>query len=182
METRIKLGVSKCLLGENVRYDGKHKLDRVIRNTLGQYLDFVPVCPEVECGMSIPREAMQLAGDPEFPRLMTIRTQKDLTDQMLNWTGIRLCQLEKEGLYGYIFKRNSPSCGMKGVNVYNEKGMPAKKGAGLFARAFMKRFPLLPTEGEDLLHDPGLRENFMAKIRKQAMTHKLVMMNGQQQG
>ena len=164
MEARIKLGVSKCLLGENVRYDGEHKLDRVIRDTLGQYVDFVPVCPEVECGMPVPREAMQLAGNPASPRLTTIRTQKDLTDQMLNWTGIRVRQLEKEGLCGYIFKSNSPSCGIKEVKVYNEKGMPVKKGVGLFARAFMKHFPLLPTEDEDRLHDPGLRENFIESI------------------
>ncbi|MCF8128855.1 MAG: DUF523 and DUF1722 domain-containing protein [Deltaproteobacteria bacterium] len=164
MENRIKLGVSKCLLGEMVRYDGGHKLDRFIRDTLGQYVDFVPVCPEVECGMPVPREAMRLVGDPESPRLVTIRSGKDMTQQMLEWAAVRVRELESEDLCGYIFKSNSPSSGMERVKVYNEKGMPLKKGVGLFAKAFMDHFPLLPTEEEGRLHDPQLRENFIESI------------------
>ncbi len=164
MEKRIKLGVSKCLLGENVRYDGGHKLDRFIRDTLGQYVDFVPVCPEVECGMPVPREAMRLVGNPESPRLLTIRSRRDMTKQMLNWAATRVRELESEGLCGYIFKSNSPSSGMERVKVYDEKGMPQKNGVGLFAKAFMEYFPLLPTEEEGRLHDPRLRENFIESI------------------
>jgi len=164
MEKRIRLGVSQCLLGDSVRYDGGHKLDRFIRDTLGQYVDFVPVCPEVECGLGVPREAMRLEGDPEAPRLVTIRTQKDLTAQMLSWASQRVRQLEKADLCGYIFKSRSPSSGMERVKVYNEKGMPVKKGVGLFARAFKEHFPLLPVEDEGRLHDPGLRENFIEGI------------------
>ena len=164
MENRIRLGVSECLLGKNVRYDGGHKLDHFIRDTLGEYVDFVPVCPEVECGMPVPREAMRLVGDPESPRLITIRSGKDLTEQMLDWAATRVRELESEGLCGYIFKSNSPSSGMERVKVYNEKGMPLKKGVGLFARAFMDHFPLLPTEEEGRLHDPRLRENFIESI------------------
>jgi len=164
MENRIKLGVSTCLLGEMVRYDGGHKLDRFIRDTLGQYVDFVPVCPEVECGMPVPREAMRLVGDSESPRLVTIRSAKDMTQQMLDWAAVRVRELESEDLCGYIFKSNSPSSGMERVKVYNEKGMPLKNGVGLFARAFMDHFPLLPTEEEGRLHDPRLRENFIESI------------------
>lgn len=164
MENRIKLGVSKCLLGENVRYDGGHKLDRFIRDTLGEYVDFVPVCPEVECGMPVPREAMRLVGDPKSPRLVTIRSKTDMTKQMLHWATARVHELESEGLCGYIFKRNSPSSGMERVKVYNEGGMPSKTGVGLFAKTFMDHFPLLPTEEEGRLHDPQLRENFIESI------------------
>lgn len=164
MENRIKLGVSTCLLGEKVRYDGGHRLDRFIRDTLGEYANFVPVCPEVECGMPVPREAMRLESDPESPQLVVIGSRKDMTKQMLDWAATRVQELESEGLCGYIFKSSSPSCGIKGVKVHNEKGIPAKKGVGLFARAFMKHFPLLPTEDEDRLHDSRVRENFIESI------------------
>ena len=164
MENRIKVGVSTCLLGKNVRYDGGHKLDRYIRDTLGEYLEFVPVCPEVECGMPVPREAMRLVGDPESPRLVTIRTRKDLTKQMLDWAATRVRELESEDLCGYIFKSNSPSSGMERVKVYNNNGMTQKIGVGLFAKVFMDRFPLLPTEEEGRLHDPLLRENFIESV------------------
>jgi uncharacterized protein YbbK (DUF523 family) len=114
--------------------------------------------------MPVPREAMRLVGDPESPRLVTIRSGKDLTRQMLDWAAGRVRELESEGLCGYIFKSNSPSSGMERVKVYNEKGMPLKKGVGLFAKAFMDHFPLLPVEEEGRLHDPRLRENFIESI------------------
>lgn len=164
MEERIRLGVSQCLLGDSVRYDGGHKLDRLIRDTLGQYVDFVPVCPEAECGLGVPREAMRLEGDPEAPRLVTIRTKQDLTEQMLTWAAQRVRQLEKEELCGFIFKSRSPSSGMERVEVYNEKGIPVRRGVGLFAAAFKAHFPLLPVEDEGRLHDPRLRENFIESI------------------
>ena len=161
---RIKLGVSTCLLGQDVRYDGGHKLDRFIRDTLGQYVDYVPVCPEVECGLGVPREAMRLVGEPSAPRLVTIRSGRDLTDQMLRWAEKRLAELAGEGLCGFIFKSNSPSSGMERVKVYTDKGMPNKTGRGIFAGLFMDRFPLIPAEDEGRLHDPRLRENFIERI------------------
>ena len=161
---KIRLGISACLLGQAVRYDGGHKHDRFITETLGQYVEFVPVCPEVECGLGIPREAMRLVGDLEQPRLLTIRSRKDYTDQMLAWAQRRVRELEREDLSGFIFKSDSPSSGMERVKVYNDKGMPVKKGIGLFARAFMEHFPLLPVEDEGRLHDPKLRENFIEAI------------------
>ena len=161
---KIKLGISACLLGENVRYDGGHKLDLFLTETLGQYVEYVPVCPEVESGLPVPRESMHLEGNPDSPRLMTIRTKQDLTERMIQWARKRVAGLEKEGLCGFIFKSDSPSSGMERVRIYNEKGMPVKKGVGIFTRIFMNHFPLLPVEDEGRLHDPGLRENFIERI------------------
>jgi uncharacterized protein YbgA (DUF1722 family)/uncharacterized protein YbbK (DUF523 family) len=161
---KIKLGISACLLGENVRYDGGHKLDRFLTDTLGQYVKYVPVCPEVECGLPVPRESMHLEGDPDSPRLVTIRTKQDMTDRMVKWAQKRVSELEKEDLCGFIFKSDSPSSGMERVKVYNEKGTPVKKGVGMFARIFMEHFPLLPVEDEGRLRDPKLRDNFVERI------------------
>lgn len=161
---KIRLGISACLLGEPVRYDGGHKLDRFLRDTLGQYVEYVPVCPEVECGLAIPRESMHLQGKPETPRLITTRTKRDVTDRMSAWSRQRIKELESENLCGFIFKSNSPSSGMERVKVFDEKGVPHKTGVGLFAGVFMKHFPLLPVEEEGRLHDPVLRENFIERI------------------
>ena len=164
MERKIKLGISTCLLGENVRFDGGHKLDRFLRDTLGRYVAYVPVCPEVECGLPVPREAMRLEGTPDSPRLVTSHSKQDMTERMVTWARKRVVELEKDGLMGYIFKSDSPSSGMERVRVYDEKGMPSKKGIGMFARVFMEHFPLLPVEEEGRLHDPVLRENFIERI------------------
>ena len=161
---RIKIGISSCLLGNPVRYDGGHKLDHFLRDTLGQYVDYVPVCPEVDCGMSVPREAMRLEGKPDAPRLMTRSTREDKTDMMMNWAKKRVAQLEAEDLCGFIFKSDSPSSGMERVKVHDDKGMPAKTGIGIFARVFMEKFPLLPVEEEGRLHDAAIRENFIERI------------------
>lgn len=161
----IRLGISTCLLGEKVRYDGQHKYDRFLVETLGKYVEFVPVCPEVECGLSIPRESMRLVGDPENPRLMTAKTERDLTEQMLEFARRRVKELDSEHLCGYVFKSKSPSSGMERVKVYPEGGgMPTKTGVGMFAREFMRHFPLLPVEEEGRLHDDVLRENFIERL------------------
>ncbi|MHC4943811.1 MAG: YbgA family protein [Planctomycetota bacterium] len=161
---KIRIGISSCLLGENVRYNGGHQLDRFLRDTLGAFVEYVPVCPEVEAGYSTPREPFRLVGDPVSPRLLTTNTREDHTDPMRTWSKKRVGELETEELCGFIFKARSPSSGMERVKVYNEKGMPIKKGVGIFARAFMERFPLLPVEEDGRLHDPVLRENFIVRI------------------
>jgi uncharacterized protein YbgA (DUF1722 family)/uncharacterized protein YbbK (DUF523 family) len=161
---KIRIGISACLLGRNVRYDGGHKHDHYITDTLGRWFEWVPVCPEVECGLPVPREAMRLVGDPSNPRLVTIRSRIDHTDGMLAWAQRRLGELEAENLCGFIFKSRSPSSGMAAVKVYPESGMAVKKGVGIFAGAFMKWFPLLPVEEEGRLNDPVLRENFIERI------------------
>jgi len=164
MESKIKIGISSCLLGNAVRYDGGHKWDRFLTNTLGRYVEFVPVCPEVEIGLSIPREAMRLVGDLNHPRLLTIRSRIDHTDRMVAWAQERVRELDKENLCGFIFKSDSPSSGLERVKVYDQNGVPVKKGVGLFARVFIDHFPLLPVEDEGRLHDPLLRENFIESI------------------
>ncbi|MFH0998643.1 MAG: DUF523 and DUF1722 domain-containing protein [Pseudomonadota bacterium] len=164
MEDKIRIGVSACLLGQQVRFDGGHKHDRYLTDTLGEYLDFVPVCPEVEAGFPIPRETFRLVGDPENPRLITSRNHVDHTDRMVGWAEKRVRELEKENLCGFIFKSDSPSSGLMRVKVYNPKGMAEKKGVGLFARAFTRHFPLLPVEEEGRLNDPKLRETFIEQI------------------
>lgn len=163
-KTPIKLGISSCLLGAEVRYNGGHSRDHFITDTLGLFVSFVPVCPEVECGFPVPREALRLVGDPDSPRLVTSRTNRDHTEQMLTWCARRVRELEEEDLCGFIFKKASPSSGMRGVKVYTEKGIPSRHGVGMFARAFMDHFPLLPVEDDGRLHDPGLRENFIQAV------------------
>jgi uncharacterized protein YbgA (DUF1722 family)/uncharacterized protein YbbK (DUF523 family) len=164
MKDRVKLGISSCILGEKVRYDGQHKLDPYLKVTIGQFVKWVPVCPEVDCGLPIPREAMCLVGDPEVPRLMTQRTGIDHTDRMLRWAETKLMSLDKEDLCGFIFKSKSPSSGLNRVKVYSTSGMAGKKGRGLFAGAFVEHFPLLPVEDDSRLQDPKIRENFIDRV------------------
>jgi len=163
-EGKIKLGIAKCLLGHNVRYDGTSKLDRFLRDTLGQFVEWVPVCPEVETGMPVPREPIRLVGSPDSPRLVGRQSGKDWTDQMHEWGAERLGQLEKDDICGYVFKHGSPSSGMIRIKVYNEKGMPSPTGVGLWARMVMDRWPELPYEDDGRLHDPRIRENFISRV------------------
>lgn len=163
MSERIMIGVSACLLGEPVRYDGGHKHDRYITDTLGRFFDFVPVCPEVEAGLGIPREAMHLEGDPDAPRLVTRTTAIDHTERMLEFARQRVRRLEEEHLCGFIFKSKSPSSGLHRIPVHRPGRSPAV-GRGLFAAAVVAHFPLLPVEDEGRLHDPKLRENFIERI------------------
>jgi uncharacterized protein YbgA (DUF1722 family)/uncharacterized protein YbbK (DUF523 family) len=164
MDGRFKIGISSCLLGNEVRWNGGHKRDKYLTNILGQFVDYVPVCPEVEAGFGIPRETFRLVGDPEQPRLITFKSKADHTDRMLAWAKKRLKDLENEDLCGFIFKSDSPSSGMIRVKVYNEKGMPHKVGVGIFARAFMAHFPLIPAEDDGRLNNPVIRENFILQI------------------
>jgi len=165
MNAKIKIGISACLLGAQVRYDGQHKLDHYLRDTLGQFVEWVPVCPEVEFGLPTPRDAMRLVGDPQNPRLVTIKEGIDHTDGMQAWAAQRLALLEGEELSGFIFKSKSPSSGMQRVKVYKKAGAsPVQEGVGIFARVFIETFPLLPVEEEGRLHDPILRENFITRI------------------
>jgi len=164
MEEKIRIGISSCLLGNPVRWNAGHKLDRFLTNTLGEFVEYVAVCPEVEAGFGVPRESFRLVGDPENPRLITFKSKDDHTDRMLSWAKNRVKKLEKEDLCGFIFKSDSPSSGMIRVKVYNDKGMPEKKGVGMFAREFMNHFPLIPVEDDGRLHDAKIRENFIERI------------------
>jgi uncharacterized protein YbgA (DUF1722 family)/uncharacterized protein YbbK (DUF523 family) len=161
---RIRLGISACLLGEKVRYDGQHKLDHFLCDTLGEFVEWHPVCPEVGCGLPVPRESMHLEGTAQAPRLITTRTARDLTEQMQAWIEKTLPDLAAADLRGFVFKSKSPSSGMRDIKIYTAAGMPSNKGAGIFAKAFMERFPLLPVEDEGRLNDPRLRENFIERV------------------
>ena len=160
----IRIGISTCLLGEKVRYDGGHKLDRYITETLGQYFEWVSVCPEVEYGLPVPRESMHLIGDPASPRIVTVRTGVDHTEGMKKWAVDKLKRLEKEDLCGFIFKSKSPSSGISGIKVYTSSGIPSNKGTGIFGGAFMRYFPLIPVIDDGRLHNPNLRENFIEQV------------------
>ncbi len=162
---KILVGVSTCLLGEKVRWDAGHKHDRYLTDILGAYLEFVPVCPEAEVGMGIPREPVHLEGDPAAPSMIGNKTQEDWTERMNRWSRRKVKELVPLGLSGYVLKKGSPSCGMERVPVKGGKGnMPRKVGAGLFAAELMRRLPLLPVEEEGRLNDPGLRENFVVRV------------------
>ena len=150
----LRIGISQCLLGENVRYDGGHKLDSVLIETVGQHVEWVRVCPEVEVGLGTPREPMQLVGDPQAPRLVTINTEVEHTDAMNRFAQQRVRELEVLNLSGFVFKSASPSCGITEVPL----------GPGLFARAFMAHFPLIPVEEEGRLHDPQTLKNFLERV------------------
>jgi len=160
----IKIGISSCLLGNMVRYDGNHSHDPFLTQTLGLFTEYIPVCPEVECGMSIPREAIRLMGDPENPRLVSNEKNIDKTEAMKTWAEGKLKALEKDNLCGFIFKSKSPSCGLYRIKVYGGKGGFSKTGTGIFARAFTEKFPRIPVEESGRLQDPELRENFIENI------------------
>lgn len=163
-ESPMRVGVSQCLLGEEVRYDGGHKRDPYVIHVLGGHFEYVPVCPEVEAGFGTPREAMRLQGDPEAPRLVTIKTKADLTHDMAAWCERRVEELAAMDLDGYVLKSKSPSCGMERVKVYHEPGQSPRMGRGMFAEALMQRLPLLPVEEEGRLNDPHLRESFIVRV------------------
>ena len=160
----LRIGISSCLLGEMVRYDGGHKRDRFLVDTLGRHVEWVPVCPELEVGMGVPRESLRLVRLAGGVRLVAIKSRQDHTRDMQKWVRARLADLAKENLCGYVLKSRSPSCGMERVPVYDENGVPAKKGVGAFAGPLLERFPHLPVEEEGRLHDPKLRENFIERI------------------
>ncbi|HEU4403101.1 MAG TPA: DUF523 and DUF1722 domain-containing protein [Candidatus Polarisedimenticolia bacterium] len=164
-ESPIRVGISSCLLGQEVRWDGGHKRDRYITDTLGRFFTWVPVCPEFEAGLGVPRETLRLVGDPDAPRLLFRKSGGDQTERLAAWAGSRLKDLGREDLCGYILKSDSPSCGMERVKVYRDDGRPGRRqGVGLFARALMKKFPLLPVEEEGRLHDLPIRENFIERV------------------
>jgi uncharacterized protein YbgA (DUF1722 family)/uncharacterized protein YbbK (DUF523 family) len=163
-ESKIKVGVSSCLLGEKVRWDGNHKRDLMVKNQLGRMFEWVPTCPEVEIGMGIPREAVQLTGNSKTPRMVGNQTGTDWTARMNRYSKKRSAELAKMGVCGYIFKSRSPSCGISRIPVTHKNIMTKKYGRGLFADSFMLQCALVPVEDEDRLHDARLRENFITRI------------------
>ncbi|MCH8039966.1 MAG: DUF1722 domain-containing protein [Nitrospinae bacterium] len=160
----VRIGISRCLLGEQVRYDGGHKREAFLVEVLGRFVEWVPICPEVEAGFGTPREPMRLMGDPQDPRLTTIRTGIDHTVRMTRFANRRVRELADLDLAGYVFKKDSPSCGVQGVRVYNQEGTLSGRSKGLFAQSFQQHFPLIPVEEEDRLRNLSLRESFIDRV------------------
>jgi uncharacterized protein YbgA (DUF1722 family)/uncharacterized protein YbbK (DUF523 family) len=160
----LRIGISSCLLGEEVRWDGGHKRDRFLTEILAAYVEWVPICPEVELGMGTPREPVRLVRQGDEIAMLGTKSGRDWTVPMRRWSEKRARQLSGLDLCGYVLKKDSPSCGMERVKVRSEKGMPKKEGQGLFAEALLRHHPLLPVEEEGRLHDAMLRENFVERI------------------
>ena len=161
MSDEIRVGVSSCLLGEKVRYDGGDKREPAITAMLGRSFTFLPVCPEVGCGLPVPRDPMRLEGDPARPRLVTITTRIDLTGRMEEYCRRMVQELEREKLSGFIFKSRSPSCALSPIEVCSTGEVGYSRG--LFAAAVTAHFPLLPVEEEGRLDEPGTREAFIER-------------------
>ncbi len=160
---RIRIGISSCLLGEEVRYDGGHKHNGYITETLGQYFSFVPYCPEVAIGMGVPRQPIRLVQIGGSPRARGVTDPNlDVTDVLEAYA--ELVAVTLGAISGYILKKGSPSCGMERVRQYSPKGMPVASSAGIYARVIMTRLPELPFEEEGRLMDPVLRENFVERV------------------
>ncbi len=161
---KVNIGISTCLLGEKVRFDGGHKRNRFITDVLSDHFSWVPVCPEVEVGMSTPRESLRLAEDGESVKMIAPKSGQDWTERMEAYSEKRVQSLKAHQLRGYILKKDSPSCGMERVRLYNQHNMAERKGIGLYAKSLMKAYPNLPMEEEGRLQDPRLRENFITRV------------------
>ncbi len=165
MRAKLRLGVSSCLLGRKVRYDGQDRRDPFVVDVLGRFFEWVPVCPELEVGMGVPREPIRLVGSAAAPRLVAERSGTDHTEAMRRFAERRVRELSKLDLAGYVTKEGSPSCGMARVQVHGPRGgAPRRDGVGLFARVLLERLPFLPVVEEEALHDPGLRESFIERV------------------
>jgi uncharacterized protein YbgA (DUF1722 family)/uncharacterized protein YbbK (DUF523 family) len=165
MEQEIRIGISACILGQEVRYNGGHKLDRFVRDTLGNFVRFVPVCPEVDIGLGVPRETLRLVrAEDEGVRLVAPKSGKDHTAAMRRYARSKVKELAEQSLCGYILQKGSPSCGMERVKLYGKKGVPTKDGRGLFAATLIELMPHLPLEEDGRLNDPRLRENFIERV------------------
>jgi uncharacterized protein YbbK (DUF523 family) len=160
----IRVGISACLLGQKVRYDGGHKRDRFIAETLGEFFDWVPVCPEVELGLGTPRDPIRLEAEGDATRLVMPAAGRDLTREMDDYARRRIRELRQMKLCGYILKSKSPSCGKERVMVYGRRGRPVARGRGAFAARLMEAFPNLPVEDERHLAKPRLRRNWIGRV------------------
>ena len=163
-ETILRIGVSACLLGQRVRFDGGHKRDPFLADALGRFVEWVQVCPEEGAGFGTPREAMRLVQTEAGIRLLTVRSRRDLTGELSAHSASQVSQLAALDLDGFVLKKDSPSCGLTRVKVYTEHGGPTRSGRGLFAQALCARLPLLPVEEEGRLCDPPIRENFVERL------------------
>lgn len=166
-DKKVRIGISACVLGHEVRFNGGHKLDSYIRDTVGEFAEFIPMCPEVEIGLGTPRESLRLVRHEKGESLlMAPKSHSDHSRRMARYARRKAKELEALDLCGCIVKKGSPSCGMERVRVYPEEGSaaPSRDGRGAFTRILMQEFPLLPIEEDGRLKDPHLRENFYERV------------------
>jgi uncharacterized protein YbbK (DUF523 family) len=171
MFNKMKIGISSCLLGNNVRYDGRNRLDQTVIGALGPFVEWVPVCPEVESGLPVPREAMQLVQSAESRRMITIFTSVDQTEHVMQWVERELADLEDLGLCGFVFKARSPSCAIADAEIFTPSGTLIDKGPGIFAKMFMARFPSIPVVDEESLQDATVRGSFLERVSLYSGSH-----------
>jgi uncharacterized protein YbgA (DUF1722 family)/uncharacterized protein YbbK (DUF523 family) len=169
----IRVGISACLLGNEVRFDGGHKRSRFITDVLSAHFEFVPFCPEVAIGMGIPRQPVRLVGDARNPEAVGVKTPELNVTQPLRDYGRKVASRIGD-LCGFIFKKDSPSCGMARVRLYNNKGMAERIATGVFAKEIMAAHPLLPVEEEGRLNDADLRDSFITRVYVTARWRALV--------
>ena len=160
----VRVGISSCLLGSEVRWDGGHKRDRFLTDMFGPFVEWVPVCPELELGMGVPREPVHLTRASGELRMIGTRSAEDWTQRMQAFSAQRARELEALELCGYVLKKDSPTCGMQRVKVRLGAGQSRRDGRGLFASELMQRFPALPVEDEGRLNDAALRENWIERV------------------
>ena len=165
MKHPLKIAISACLMGHKVRYDGGHKLDSLIIDTLGPMVELVPVCPEAECGLGVPRETMHLVAANSNVCLMTTETGRDQTAKLLSWSRDKLLELKAKNIEAFILKSRSPSCGIKSTKVFDTKGKVAAIGPGLFVRCLRESFPELVLAEEEDLHDIDFYDIFLKKLK-----------------
>jgi len=168
---RVRIGISACLLGAAVRYDGGHKRDAFLVDELGPSVEWVPVCPELEVGMGVPREPVRLVRAAPGTLMLGVTSGADWTARMNALADARAEALAGQGLSGFVLKSRSPSCGPGGVTLFAsaEPGAPAEpRGVGLFAAALVRRLPDLPIEEEGRLADAHLRASFLERVRAYA--------------
>ncbi|MCD4708280.1 MAG: DUF523 domain-containing protein [Candidatus Sabulitectum sp.] len=171
MDTKPLVGISSCLLGENVRYDGGNKLNTRLRDEMGRTVDFLPLCAEAESGMTIPREPMDLFYESGAVCLITLETGLDMTGSITGWIESKLIDLAVLSICGFIFKAKSPSCALFSARVYRKSGM-YPHGRGLFAGAFTERFPLIPVVEDVELLDGTQRSDFLEKVFAMKLLYK----------
>ena len=159
----LRIGVSSCVIGEEVRWNGGHSRQRYLTDMLGPFVEYVPVCPEVEVGMGVPRPTVRLVREGETIRMIDPKNDVDWTSSMNRLSRARASELAGEDLSGFVLKKDSPTCGVFRVRIYSDSGVQ-RNGRGLFADALIQRLPHLPVEEEGRLNDPRIRENFVERI------------------
>jgi uncharacterized protein YbbK (DUF523 family) len=161
----LRIAISACLFGERVRYDGGHRRDDALLDAWRGIVEWVPVCPEAECGMGTPREPVRLVRTGSRIRMLGVDSRNEVTQQMESFARGRIDALVEAGICAYVLKARSPSCGVGSTPLFDAEGNTERTGSGLFAAALVARLPDLPVAEEEGLADPHQREAFLERAR-----------------